>query len=69
LLQDPQPLAEEVDFLLRTAARVLTRPPKREDIRSAFAGLRPLVHPENDSGKKAPPPCRVNMPSWSATAA
>lgn len=51
-LQDPQPLAEEVDFLLRTAAGALTRPPKREDIRSAFAGLRPLVHPENDSGKK-----------------
>jgi glycerol-3-phosphate dehydrogenase len=53
LLQEPQPLAEEVDFLLRTAASVLTRPPKREDIRSAFAGLRPLVHPENDSGKKS----------------
>ena len=52
LLQDPQPLAEEVDFLLRTAAGVLTHPPTRDDIRSAFAGLRPLVHPQNDSGKK-----------------
>jgi len=50
-LDDPQPLAEEIDFLLRTAAGVLTRPPQRADIRSAFAGLRPLVHPENDSGK------------------
>ena len=46
---DPQPLAEEIDFLLRTAAQVLTRPPKREDIRSTFAGLRPLIHPENES--------------------
>jgi glycerol-3-phosphate dehydrogenase len=51
LLDNPQPLAEEVDFLLRTAAGVLTRPPKYDDIRSAFAGLRPLVHPANDSSK------------------
>lgn len=50
-LDDPQPLAAEIDFLLRTAAGVLTRPPQRADIRSVFAGLRPLVHPENDSGK------------------
>lgn len=48
--EDPQPLAEEVDFLLR-AAGVLNRPPQRADIRSAFAGLRPLLHPENDTGK------------------
>lgn len=46
-LDDPQPLAEEIDFLLRTAAGVLTRPPTRTDIRSAFAGLRPLIHPDN----------------------
>ena len=52
LLQDPQPLAEEVDFLLRTAAGVLSRPPRREDIRSAFAGLRPLLHPGNNADRK-----------------
>lgn len=46
-LDDPQPLAEEIDFLLRTAAGVLARPPTRTDIRSAFAGLRPLIHPDN----------------------
>ena len=46
-LDDPQPLAEEIGFLLRTAAGVLARPPTRTDIRSAFAGLRPLIHPDN----------------------
>lgn len=46
-LNDPQPLEEEIDFLLGTAAGVLTRPPTRTDIRSAFAGLRPLIHPDN----------------------
>jgi len=50
-LDDPQPLAEEIDFLLRTAAGVLTRPPTRADIRSAFAGLRPLIHPDNTDEK------------------
>lgn len=51
-LDDPQPLAEEIDFLLRTAANVLARPPTRADIRSAFAGLRPLIHPEHDGDHK-----------------
>ncbi len=46
-LDDPQPLAAEIDFLLRTVAGVLTRPPTRADIRSAFAGLRPLLHPDH----------------------
>lgn len=50
-LDDPQPLAEEIDFLLRTAAGVLSRPPTRADIRSAFAGLRPLIHPDNTDEK------------------
>ena len=45
----PLPLDEEVDFLLQTAAGVLARAPQRADIRSAFAGLRPLLHPEHDS--------------------
>jgi glycerol-3-phosphate dehydrogenase len=51
-LDDPQPLEEEIDFLLHTAGEILTRPPTRADIRSAFAGLRPLIHPENDSDAK-----------------
>jgi len=44
----PLPFEQEVDFLLRTAAGVLARAPQRGDIRSAFAGLRPLLHPEHD---------------------
>ncbi len=42
---EPKPLEEEVDFILKHAARYLTRHPKREDVLSAFAGLRPLVKP------------------------
>lgn len=42
-LDDPQPLDGEIDFLLRTAAGILSRPPAQQDIRSAFAGLRPLL--------------------------
>jgi glycerol-3-phosphate dehydrogenase len=40
---DPIPLDQEIDFILETAAHYLARPPKRSDIRSAFAGIRPLV--------------------------
>lgn len=40
---EPRPLAEEIDFILETASRYLTRPPTRADVRSAFAGLRPLI--------------------------
>ena len=40
---EPRPLAEEVEFLLRHAARYLTKDPSRTDILSAFAGLRPLA--------------------------
>jgi glycerol-3-phosphate dehydrogenase len=40
---EPVPLEEEVDFLLTHAARYLTKDPKREDVLSCFAGLRPLV--------------------------
>jgi glycerol-3-phosphate dehydrogenase len=47
LPDDPQPFTEEVDFLLRTVAGVLARPPQRSDVRSAFAGLRPLLDPEH----------------------
>lgn len=45
LPDDPQPFAAEVDFLLQTAAGVLARAPRRDDVRSAFAGLRPLFDP------------------------
>lgn len=41
---DPQPAAEEIDYLLRTINRYAPRPLCHADIRSVFAGLRPLVH-------------------------
>ncbi len=42
---EPVPGADEVDYLLEHIGRYLTRQPERSDIRSAFAGLRPLVKP------------------------
>ncbi len=40
---EPRALEEEVEFLLEHAAKYLTKDPKREDVYSVFAGLRPLV--------------------------
>lgn len=40
---EPRALREEVDYLLRYAARYLTRDPSEADVLSVFAGLRPLV--------------------------
>ncbi len=48
---EPRALEEEIEFILSTAGRYLTRPPERSDVRSIFAGLRPLAAPE-DEGKK-----------------
>ena len=45
---EPQALEEEVDFILSTAARYLTRSPKRTDVLSVFAGLRPLAKTGED---------------------
>lgn len=48
---EPVALEHEVQFILRTAANYLTRPPKRSDVLSVFAGLRPLAAPRGE-GKK-----------------
>jgi glycerol-3-phosphate dehydrogenase len=40
---EPTPSEEEIQYLLRHAALYLSTPPRREDVLSAFAGLRPLV--------------------------
>lgn len=40
---EPRPRAEEIDFILRNAARYLDHDPRQSDILSAFAGQRPLV--------------------------
>lgn len=44
---EPIALEEEIDFVLETAQRYLTKTPTRADVLSVFAGLRPLVAPEN----------------------
>jgi glycerol-3-phosphate dehydrogenase len=40
---EPKPLDEEIEFILDTAGRYLTRPPTRADVLAVYAGLRPLV--------------------------
>lgn len=40
---EPTALDAEIDFILETAGEYLTTKPKRSDIKSAFAGIRPLV--------------------------
>jgi len=47
---EPLPLDAEIDFILKTAAAYLTHPPKRTDILSIFAGLRPLAAPDRENG-------------------
>ncbi|MCL2305422.1 MAG: glycerol-3-phosphate dehydrogenase/oxidase [Planctomycetaceae bacterium] len=49
---EPVALEEEVDFVLRTAGRYLEKTIRREDVRSVFAGLRPLAAPKNTGDKK-----------------
>lgn len=48
---EPRALEEEIEFILNTARRYLSRPPKRSDVRCIFAGLRPLAAPEEDGMK------------------
>lgn len=42
---EPRPLQEEVEFILHHAAKYMVKDPDRKDVRSVFAGLRPLVRP------------------------
>jgi glycerol-3-phosphate dehydrogenase len=41
--RDPRPGRSEIDYLLKHAGRYLKRSPVQSDVRSMFAGLRPLV--------------------------
>jgi len=45
---EPVALEKEVDFVLNTAGKYLVKQPKRKDVLSVFAGLRPLAKPEDD---------------------
>jgi glycerol-3-phosphate dehydrogenase len=47
---EPAATAEDVDYILREANRVLARPLTRDDVLAVYAGLRPLVaEPQADS--------------------
>jgi len=48
---EPRALKKEIDFILETAGRFLAKAPKRSDVKSVFAGLRPLAAPTK-AGKK-----------------
>lgn len=50
LPREPQPFAQELEFILGEAAHVLKRPVHRHDIRSVWVGLRPLVAPPKAEG-------------------
>ena len=45
---EPIALETEIQFILQTAAAYLTVSPKRKDVLSVFAGLRPLAAPEEE---------------------
>lgn len=40
---EPLPFEHEIEFILETAGKYLSRPPAREDVLSVFVGIRPLV--------------------------
>jgi glycerol-3-phosphate dehydrogenase len=48
---EPRALEDEISFILRTAGKYLTRQPKRQDVLSVFAGLRPLAANPDDPAK------------------
>lgn len=45
---EPAALEKEISFILRTMKRYFLTPPRREDIRSIYAGLRPLAANPSD---------------------
>lgn len=49
---DPVALNSEIDFILQNAAAYLLIAPKRKDILSVFAGLRPLAAPKKNQKTK-----------------
>jgi glycerol-3-phosphate dehydrogenase len=46
---EPRPTPAEIDFILETAGRYLDGRPRREDVLSTFAGVRPLVKADGRS--------------------
>ena len=51
-LYDPLPFEDEINFILETAAKYLSRPPSRKDVLSVYVGIRPLIKPQDESAAK-----------------
>ena len=51
--REPVAFEEEIEFILREAANVLTRAPSRADVKSVWVGLRPLVNPTREKATRA----------------
>jgi len=49
--REPKPLAEELSFLIEHAGRYLAKTPTLRDVKSQFAGLRPLISAGAGSGE------------------
>jgi len=50
---EPTPTEDETDFLLEHTARYLKKDPSKEDVRSVFSGIRPLVTPPEQADTAA----------------
>lgn len=50
---EPCPRSEEIDFILETTVQYLVRDPTRDDVLSAFAGIRPLVRADDATNTSA----------------
>ncbi|MBS1526965.1 MAG: glycerol-3-phosphate dehydrogenase/oxidase [Bacteroidetes bacterium] len=48
---EPAALESEIEFILKTARKYLSRQPQRRDVLSVFAGLRPLAAPQHSAAK------------------
>ena len=50
--EEPKALNEEIDFILKNAGKYMSVKPKRDEIKSVFAGLRPLAATSNKQSTK-----------------
>ncbi|MBX9689268.1 MAG: glycerol-3-phosphate dehydrogenase/oxidase [Candidatus Obscuribacterales bacterium] len=50
---EPVAFEHEIEFILETAGKYLSRPPSREDVLSVFVGIRPLVKSGNGGSTAA----------------
>ena len=50
--EEPKPLKDEIEFILNNASKYMSLKPKKDDIKSVFAGLRPLAATSNKKSTK-----------------